>query len=84
MFGFEIVNCVLEFLWIDMFGKSVKKLLLKNGVYMVINGYVYFFVKLNLFLIVIKFFFLCFLCRIFMNSVVCWEMVWKGYEDVIK
>ncbi|WP_199913240.1 hypothetical protein [Escherichia coli] len=52
--GLEIVNRASELLWIDMFGKSAKKLLPKNGAYTVINGYVYLSAKSKPLLIAIK------------------------------
>ncbi|EJA6612596.1 TPA: pyruvate, phosphate dikinase [Clostridioides difficile] len=82
--GLEIVNRASELLWIDMFGKSAKKLLPKNGAYTVINGYVYLSAKSKPLLIAIKSLSPRSLRRTLMNSVARWETARKGYEDAIK
>lgn len=82
--GLEIVNRASALLWIDMFGKSAKKLLPENGAYTIINGYVYLSANSKPFLIAVKSLSPRSLRRALTNSVARWETARKEFEDVIK
>ncbi|AWI05429.1 PEP/pyruvate-binding domain-containing protein [Clostridium drakei] len=83
-FGLEIVNRASALLWVDMFGKSAKKLMPENGVYTIINGYVYLSAKSKPLLIAVKSFSPQSLRRVLTNSVTRWEAARKEFEFVIK
>ena len=82
--GLEIVNRASALLWIDMFGKSAKKLLPENGAYTIINGYVYLSANSKPLLIAVKSLSPRSLRRALTNSVARWETARKEFEDVIK
>ena len=82
--GLEIVNRASALLWIDMFGKSAKKLLPENGAYTIINGYVYLSHNSKPLLIAVKSLSPRSLRRALTNSVARWETARKEFEDVIK
>ncbi|MEJ8793860.1 PEP/pyruvate-binding domain-containing protein [Blautia sp. ICN-22010] len=82
--GLEIVNRASALLWIDMFGKSAKKLLPENGAYTIINGYVYLSATSKPLLIAVKSLSPRSLRRALTNSVARWETARKEFEDVIK
>ncbi len=83
-FGLEIVNRASALLWVDMFGKSAKKLMPENGAYTIINGYVYLSAKSKPLLIAVKSFSPQSLRRVLTNSVTRWEAARKEFEFVIK
>ncbi len=82
--GLEIVNRASALLWIDMFGKSAKKLLPENGAYTIINGYVYLSANSKPLLIAVKSLSPRSLRRALTNSVARWETARKEFEDAIK
>lgn len=82
--GLEIVNRASELLWVDMFGKSAKKLLPENGAYTVINGYVYLSAKSKPLLVAAKSLSPRSLRRVLTNSVARWEAARKEFEVVIE
>lgn len=82
--GLEIVNRASALLWVDIFGKSAKKLLPENGAYTIINGYVYLSAKSKPLLIAVKSLSPRSLRLALTNSVARWEAARKEFEDVIK
>jgi pyruvate,water dikinase len=82
--GLEIVNRASALLWVDMFGKSAKKLLPENGAYTIINGYVYLSVKSKPLLIAVKSLSPRSLRRALKNSVARFEAARKEFDAVIK
>lgn len=82
--GLELVNRASALLWVDMFGKSAKKLLPKNGAYTIINGYVYLSAKSKPLLIAVKSFSPRSLRKALMNSIPRFEVARKEFEAVIK
>ncbi len=82
--GLEMINRASALLWVDMFGKSAKKLLPENGAYTIINGYVYLSAKSKLLLIAIKSLSPRSLRKTLTNSVARWEAARKEFESVIK
>jgi pyruvate,water dikinase len=83
MLGLEIVNRASALLWVDMFGKSAKKLLPENGAYTIINGYVYLSAKSKPLLIAVNSLSPRSLHRVLKNSVARWEAARKEFETVI-
>lgn len=81
--GLELVNRASALLWVDMFDKSAKKLLPENGVYTIINGYVYLSAKSKPLLIAAKSLSPRSLRRALKNSVPRFEAARKEFEDVM-
>lgn len=82
--GLEIVNRASELLWIEMFGKSAKKLLPENGAYSIINGYVYLSAKSKILLIAVKSLSPSSLRRTLRKSIPRFEAARKEFENVVK
>ncbi|WP_120195933.1 PEP/pyruvate-binding domain-containing protein [Lacrimispora algidixylanolytica] len=82
--GLEIVNRASELLWVDMFGKSATKLLPDNGVYAIINGYVYLSAKAKPLLIAVKSFSPRSLRRTLTNSVERFQSAREEFEAVVR
>jgi pyruvate,water dikinase len=83
-FGLEIINRASALLWIDMFDKSAKKLLPKNGAYTMINGYIYLSAKSKPFLIAAKSLSPHALRRTLTNSIPRWKAAREEFETVVK
>lgn len=82
--GLEMVNYASALLWADMFDKSTKKLLPKNGAYTIINGYVYLSAKAKPLLIAVKSLSPRSLRRTLTHSVARFEAAQKEFEGVVK
>lgn len=82
--GLEIINRTSALLWDDMFEKSAKKLLPRNGAYTVINGYVYLSAKSKPFLIAAKSLSPRALRKTLTNSIPRWKAAGKEFEKVVK
>ncbi len=81
--GLEIVNSASELLWVDMFDKSATKLLPDNGVYAIINGYVYLSVKAKPLLIAVKSLSPRTLRRTLTNSVARFQSAREEFEAIV-
>ncbi len=82
--GLGIINRASALLWADMFDKSAKKLLPRNGAYTVINGYVYLSAKSKPLLIAAKSLSPRALRKTLTNSIPRWKAAGKEFSTVVK